>query len=286
VEKTSKPHALVGAAMLAIVALATVAAIRNTPPPDAEEAAPASDDTHEVQTTPPRPFGATPDDPPRLTHSGRVQASRNPDRPPALGPDTAKVTIVLFSDFTCSVCQRTAPATRQIVEEWPGQVRLEFRSFAPPQHGQSENAAAAGLAAHRQGKFWELYDLFFSAPLVESESDIRAHGEQVGLDMKRFERDYADAALRRRIAADTAEALRFGATGSPTFLVNGKLSIGWGSWTGFRSQIEDELKAVDALIAQGVSPADVHLRRAREAIRDDALFEAYRKSVIEPLAAG
>src|SRR5262249_61254850 len=103
-------------------------------------------------------------DPPAPPPGGRVSSSHDPDRPPALGPIPAKVTIVVYSDFTCGVCVRCAAATRQIVEEWPGEGRLELRSFAPSQHPRAENAAVASLPAHRQGRVWEMHERAVADP--------------------------------------------------------------------------------------------------------------------------
>jgi protein-disulfide isomerase len=286
-ETTSRPHPLVGAILLAVVGAAAVIAARSvpmepvesTPPTPAPAAVPA-----EPAVAPAALHGATPDDPPRLTRSGRVEVSRDPDRPPALGPAAAKVTIVVYSEFTCPVCRRSAPATRQIVEEWPGDVRLEFRQFASPSHQNAENTSAASLAAQRQGKFWEMHDALFASQSTLTESTIPAVAAQVGLDMDRFAKDFADPAIRRRVQDETAQAMRVGAVATPSFLVNGRVTVGWASWLGFRTLVEQERDAVDALLASGVPLRDVHARRAREAMHDDAVFETYRTAVIEPLA--
>ena len=66
-------------------------------------------------------------------------------------------------------------------------------------------------------------------------------------------------------------------------LINGKLHVGWGSWNGFRSYVEQELKAANELLATGTKLGDVHALRARAAIQDDAAFDAYKADVIEPL---
>jgi protein-disulfide isomerase len=284
-DTTSTPHPLVGALLLAAVGGAALVAARSVPmePVESMPRAPAAEPA-EPAATPAALHGTTPDDPPRLTRSGRVQASRDPGRPPALGPDAAKVTIVVYSDFTCPVCRRSAAATRQIVEEWPGDVRLEFRQFASPRHQNAENTSAASLAAQRQGKFWEMHDALFASQQTLTESAIPAVAAKVGLDMDRFAKDYADPAIRRRVQDETAEAMRVGAVATPSFLVNGRVTVGWASWQGFRTLVEQERSAVDALLASGVPLSEIHARRAREAMRDDATFEAYRAAVIEPLA--
>jgi hypothetical protein len=264
----------IAAVLLALVGLAAYGAVRRVPAEPAP--APVEQGTSEL----PPLYGATPDDPPALTHSGRVFPSGDPDRPPAYGPTAAKVNIIVYSDFTCPVCRRGAAATRQIVEEWPGAVRLEFRTFAPAKHGNALDAAVAGLAAHRQGRFWEMHDLMFA----NQGGTPPALAAAAGLDMERFARDTADPALRRRILDETAEGSRLGADGTPFFLINGQAGVGWASWQAFRAKVETELKALDVLLAEGVSLEEAHRRRARANAKDEAAFEAYRSVVLEPPA--
>jgi len=264
---------VVPVAMLAAVGLAVFVSARNTLPPPAP---PAESRTSE----PPRLFGATPDDPPALTRSGRVLVSRDPERPPALGPALAKVNVIVFSDFLCPVCRRAAGGTRQIAEEWPGQVRLEFRQFAPAIHRNSENTAVASLAAHRQGKFWGMDDVLFANAGRVQERDFPEYARAAGCDVERWAKDYADPALRRRVQEESAEGPRLGGNSTPSFLINGKVMVGWASWLVLRQQVQDELKAVDALLASGVPLAEVHAMRARETAKDAAAFEEYRAVIL------
>jgi hypothetical protein len=48
----------------------------------------------------------------------------------------------------------------------------------------------------------------------------------------------------------------------------------------FRSQVEQELRASDELLVQGVPLSDVHALRARAAAKSEAAFETYRAAVI------
>ena len=243
--------------MLALVALAAERSARNALPPPAPPPAAVAPAEPLAPSQPVATHGATPDDPPARTVSGRVSASSDPDRPPALGPAPAKVTIVVYNDFTCPVCSRSAAATRQIVEEWPGEIRLELRWFAPPQHAHSENAAVAALAAQRQGKFWEMHDVLFANSGQLDDAHLADYARTVGLDPERWSRDFADPALHRRVQDETEEAPRLGAKATPTFIINGTVVVGWASWAMFRSQVEHELQAANTLLAQGVPLSDV-----------------------------
>src|SRR5262245_18627299 len=266
--------------MRALIALGAVIALSSAcggPPPETETASAPSNP--EATTPAPPPAPAATDDAPVRTHSGKVEASQDPDRPPALGPTPAKVVVIVYSDFQCPVCKRITDATYQITEEWPGDVRVEFRQLALSSHQDAAPAAVAALAAHRQGKFWQMHDLLFANQGALDAASLEGYAQQIGLDMDRFRKDIADPALRARVEEESALAGKLGATATPAFLINGKIGVGWASWMAFRYQVEQERKAVDALLANGTPLAKVQSTRAREHITDPQLLKAYQATL-------
>ena len=231
----------------------------------------------------PSPGRAATDDAPDRTQSGKIAVSRNPDLPPAYGPNPAPVVVVVMSDFQCPVCRRITDATHQIPEEFPGEVRVEFLNLPLAIHPHAEDAAVAALAAHRQGKFWEMHDLLFANQGALDASSVAGYAQQAKLDLARWKKDVADPALRKRVKAEAVLATSLGGNATPAFLINGKPSVGWGSWMAFRYQVEQEVTAAKALVAKGTKAADVHAARARVNLPSDAAFNAYKAGVIDPL---
>ena len=232
------------------------------------------------QSTPPVAISTNPADSPPRFKSGKVLASTNAAVPPALGPLPAKVLVIVFSDFQCPVCRRSADATEQIAEEFPGEVRVEFWQHALASHAGAENAAVASLAAQRQGMFWEYHDEVFRNQSAIDPTSLARYAEQLGLNMEQFNKDYADPELRARVKAEGAFAEQFGATSTPAFMINGKVHIGWGSWSGFRSDVERELVEARKLEAEGIPVEQIAEQRARAVLEDAALFGAYREQVL------
>jgi protein-disulfide isomerase len=237
--------------------------------------------------SPPPTIGqsATPvatDDAPVRTHSGKVFASKDPSLPPAYGPEPAKVHVLVFSDFQCPVCRRIMDATHQIAEEWPGEVRVEFFELPLSIHQNAENAAIAALAAHRQGKFWELHDVLFANQGALDPASLASYAASVGCDPKRFAADFADPALRARVHDEASLGAALGAKATPAFLVNGKVFVGWASWGAFRGQVDQERTAVDVLLKTGTKLKDVHALRVKANMTDPAALAAYEKSILAP----
>ena len=63
--------------------------------------------------------------------------------------------------------------------------------------------------------------------------------------------------------------------------MNGKVHIGWGSWSGFRSDVERELAEAAKLEGQGVALSEIAEQRARAQIADVSLADAYCDSVLK-----
>ncbi len=83
-------------------------------------------------------------------------------------------------------------------------------------------AALAGIAAHNQGKFWQMHDAIFAMNPITAEK-ITAAAEEIGLDMDRFNLDRASEAAKQRLDKDISDGANAQVTGTPTMFVNGRL---------------------------------------------------------------
>jgi protein-disulfide isomerase len=159
---------------------------------------------------------------------------------PTLGAQNAAVEIVVFSDFECTYCAKSVPLFKQVLETYPGKVKLVYKNFPLGMHKNARNASVAALAAERQGKFWSLHDLLFENYNKLNPKKIRELAEQLGLDMKQFDRDRNDPALLQMINADLQEGQNVGVRGTPTVFINGRL-LQKRDIEGFKQIIEEEL---------------------------------------------
>lgn len=167
---------------------------------------------------------------------------------PSLGPTNAAVEVVEYGEFQCPFCMKADSFLADVVEEFPGQVRVAFKHYPIARHKMSVNAGRAAWAAQQQGKFWEMHDALFSARGKLDEDVIRAHAEAVGLDMEKFEEDYNSHAATRAVYDDRREAKANGVKGTPSFYVNGKFMGGQpeGVRKGIRNALRDQEKAAQA----------------------------------------
>jgi predicted DsbA family dithiol-disulfide isomerase len=97
-----------------------------------------------------------------------------------------------------------------------------MKNYPIPSHRFARQAALAALAASRQNKYKELTDLFLKNYRKLNDETIKKYAEEVGLDMKQFEKDYADPSLNDMINEDMALAKRINVRGVPAIYINGK----------------------------------------------------------------
>ncbi|MCB9522708.1 MAG: thioredoxin domain-containing protein [Myxococcales bacterium] len=140
---------------------------------------------------------------------------------PFKGDPNAAITIVEFADFECPHCAHMAEVMRDFVKKNKG-LKLYFKQFPLGMHPQSEKAAVATLAAHRQGKFWPMHDLCFQNQGKLSDDSYAKFAGELGLNVTKFQADMADPALAQQVARDRQEAIAAGLQGTPTLYFNGR----------------------------------------------------------------
>jgi protein-disulfide isomerase len=178
---------------------------------------------------------------------------------PALGPEDALVTVVVFSDFQCPFCARLGPTVHDLAEKHGA--RVVFRQMPLSMHPQARDAAKASLAAHRQGKFWEMHDVLFAKQREiqgEAGSGFRTFAEEIGLDVDQFASDMADPAIEQMVAEDEALARRLGVSGTPASFVNGRFVRGAADDATFGPLIEAQKAEAQALVDAGTPAAGVY----------------------------
>lgn len=163
---------------------------------------------------------------------------------PAEGATNPKITLVEFSDFQCPYCIIAAGELHRVMDAYPNQVSLVFKQFPLDEHSQAALAAAASLAAQRQGKFWPMHDTLFAqrgrlSPLV-----INGLAEKMGLDMKRFDADLHSPELQKIIVHDIEDGERAGVAGTPTIFVNGQRYNAAVSLAVLKPVLDEELKKI------------------------------------------
>lgn len=194
---------------------------------------------------------------------------------PAVGPENALVYVYIISDFQCPVCRRAANGLATFIRDGNPDVRWIFWNNPLEMHSRARLAAKAAMAAFRQGKFWEYHDRLFADQSMMSEQDLQDHARALGLDMEKFNKDIADPAMDVLMDAGMRVATLLDARGTPSFVVNGRKQVGWGSAGGIKSMVDQELAATKALVEAGKTPAQARLERGKQNSENEAQAKAY-----------
>jgi protein-disulfide isomerase len=110
-----------------------------------------------------------------------------PDNAPSKGPANAPVTVLIWSDFECPYCSRVNPTLEALAKKYPTQLRFVFRHLPLDFHKSAQKAAEASMAAHEQGKFWEMHDLLFANQKALDANSLFSYAKKLKLDLKKFQ---------------------------------------------------------------------------------------------------
>ncbi len=135
------------------------------------------------------------------------------------GDPKAPITIVEFSDFECPHCRLAEPMLKKILEEFPT-VKLVFMNYPLPMHQNAPNAAAAVLAAGKQGKFWAYHDKLFEHQEKLGPADLIQYAQELHLEIGRFQAEMEGQ--RVRVAKERAMGEKLEIDGTPAFFINGR----------------------------------------------------------------
>ena len=160
---------------------------------------------------------------------------------PKLGPDTAKIQIVEFSDFQCPFCKRVGPTLKQVRQEYGDQVQIVWKHMPLSFHPKAPAAHKAAEAAHRQGKFWEMHDKIFENQREMSPAKYEEYAQELGLNVEQFKADAASPEVQKRLDQDLKAAASVGVSGTPAFFVNGRYLSGAQPFPAFKKLIDQEL---------------------------------------------
>ena len=98
------------------------------------------------------------------------------------------------------------------------------------------------MAAHEQGKFWEMHDKIFADQKNLSLDAYKKYAKQLGMNVAKFEESIKSGRHKASIQADIAEAASLGSSGTPAFFVNGRFLSGAKPFEEFAKVINEELR--------------------------------------------
>ena len=79
-----------------------------------------------------------------------------------VGKKDAPVTLMEFGEYESEDCAKANEMVKQLLEEYEGKIRFQFRHFPLTLiHQRSLKASESAVAAGQEGKFWEMHNVLF-----------------------------------------------------------------------------------------------------------------------------
>jgi protein-disulfide isomerase len=163
-------------------------------------------------------------------HARKVMTELLADEHASRGPQSAAVTLVLFSDFQCPYCKKLEDlmAAEPLLRSGD-KIRLVFRHMPLAGHDWAQQAAEAATCAAFQNEtaFWRLHDALFARQQAIKKDSVMAmlHALAAGipdLDVKQFDTCVEQQMSLGAVIRDRDLAARLGVRGTPTLFLNGE----------------------------------------------------------------
>jgi protein-disulfide isomerase len=171
-----------------------------------------------------------------------VRVNVGVDDDPSLGPPSAPITIIEFSDFNCPYCKKWQVETfYPLMQAYPDQIHFVYRDF-PITSQESFIAAQAANCAGEQGAYWKFHEALLTGELGLGREAYSQYAGLLGIDEQALLTCVDSERYAAEVEADARYAAGLGITGTPTFFINGIPLVGAQPLEQFTQIIDSELQ--------------------------------------------
>lgn len=128
-------------------------------------------------------------------------------------------TLVMFTDYSCTFCRSSVPDIERLLTE-DKKLRIVWREL-PILGPGSDEAARAGLAAAKQGRYLDFHRRMFAAG-APNPAKLAAVSKAAGVDTSKAR----SPEIEREIETNLGLARALGVSGTPSFVVGDQLLNG------------------------------------------------------------
>lgn len=162
-----------------------------------------------------------------------------------LGAVDAPVVVIEYGDLECPICGRFAREVFPSVQVDyidSNRVRWVFRHLPLSEiHPHALRAAAASECAAEQDRFYDYIEALFNNQAALEDTDLIGYATDLGLDAEAFTSCLNSNRHDERINSDREDAIDLGATGTPTFFINGQIARGFFDTADFSALLDASL---------------------------------------------
>ncbi|MDH5723824.1 MAG: DsbA family protein, partial [Alphaproteobacteria bacterium] len=145
---------------------------------------------------------------------------KNADLPMAGNPD-GDVTVVEYFDYNCGYCKKAYADIVTLLGE-DKNLRVVFQEM-PILSPSSQTMAALAMAAHKQGKYFEMHQALMDYRGPQTIESYVELAKKIGLDIAKLEEDAKSAETGDMVKKSVDMAQNLGIRGTPGFIIGGKV---------------------------------------------------------------
>jgi len=177
-----------------------------------------------------------------IEFSVKLQTGKTSEGYPWMGSEHAELVITEFTDYMCFQCNKIHSYLRRLMNRYPEKIKLIHRHFPMdsefnpivkiPFHEGAGKLSLLAIQAEKEGKFWPVNDELYARALETNVFEISAIAESAGINPEVLKKSLIDPKNLRKLNHDIIDGLKLGISGTPSFVIDGKI---------YTSQIPAEL---------------------------------------------
>jgi protein-disulfide isomerase len=138
-----------------------------------------------------------------------------------VGKMDAPVTLMEFGEYESEECAKANEIVKQLLEEYEGKIRFQFRHFPLTLiHQRSLKASESAVAAGQEGKFWEMHNVLFANRRNLGTTSLKLHSKEAGVNNKKFLDELVNGVYGWQVQDDLKEGINRGVKDIPAFFIN------------------------------------------------------------------
>lgn len=160
-----------------------------------------------------------------------------------VGKMDAPVTLMEFGEYESEECARANEIVKQLLEEYEGKIRFQFRHFPLTLiHQRSLKASESAVAAGQEGKFWEMHNVLFANRRNLGTTSLKLHSKEAGVNNKKFLDELVNGVYGWQVQDDLKEGINRGVKDIPAFFINDVPFTGKPTFANLSAAIDSALK--------------------------------------------
>ncbi len=146
-------------------------------------------------------------------------------------------TIIKYNSFSCGYCRKAKITLNRILKQYPDKIKIVYKHYT--RNKWDIEAGHAAECAEEEGKFWDMYEEIFN---TGPKQDLNIYAKNIGLNLNKFSLCMKSGKYRKKILEDTRIGSSLGINGTPAFIINKKLFVGYLPFNVFNSILKMEMR--------------------------------------------